>query len=163
MTVLILAAERDTSADRMVKTLERRGVPLVRFDTAWFPERASIDAELCNGRWTGALTVGEHGVKLEALRSIWYRNPSAYRFPSYLSATERHWAMVEAKLGIGGVLFALPVLWLNYPARIADCYKPLQLATAARCGLTVMGAQGARCTGVRRGRACVCRRHPRRE
>lgn len=137
MTVLILAPERDISADRMVKNLEHREVPIVRFDTAWFPERASIDAELRGTHWTGSLTVGERRVNLEDLESIWYRNPSAYKFPERLSATERHWAMSEAKLGIGGVLFALPVLWLNYPARIADCYKPLQLVTAARCGLAV--------------------------
>jgi glutathione synthase/RimK-type ligase-like ATP-grasp enzyme len=44
---------------------------------------------------------------------------------------------VEARLGVGGVLFAMPVLWLNYPSRVVDCYKPVQLVTAARCGLTV--------------------------
>jgi glutathione synthase/RimK-type ligase-like ATP-grasp enzyme len=32
----------------------------------------------------------------------------------------------------------LPVRWVNHPGREADAaYKPLQLATAARCGLTV--------------------------
>lgn len=137
MTVLLLAPERDISADRMVRVLERRGVPVVRFDTAWFPERASVDAELRNGQWVGSLSVGTRNVELQSLRSIWYRNPSAFRFPDGLSATERQWAMNEAKLGLGGVLFALPVLWLNYPERAVDCYKPVQLVTAARCGLRV--------------------------
>lgn len=35
------------------------------------------------------------------------------------------------------MLWSLPALWVNHPARQADLYKPLQLAVAARCGLTV--------------------------
>lgn len=45
----------------------------------------------------------------------------------------------EAKLGVGGVLLALPdVLWVNRPDLAATAvYRPVQWATAARCGLTV--------------------------
>ena len=46
--------------------------------------------------------------------------------------------MWEAKLGLGGLLIDLDVLWVNHPSREADAsYKPVQLATAARCRLTV--------------------------
>ncbi|ONI83534.1 hypothetical protein ALI22I_34145 [Saccharothrix sp. ALI-22-I] len=138
MTVLILAPELDLTADRMVKALEDRAVPVVRMDTAWFPQRAGIDAELRNGRWMGTLSAAERTVELEGLRSIWYRSPSAFGFPEGMTATEQHWAMTEAKLGLGGVLASLPVKWVNHPARNADAsYKPVQLVTAARCGLTV--------------------------
>ncbi len=138
MTVLILAPERDFTTDRMVKVLEHRDVPVARVDTAWFPQRASIDAELRNGRWVGTLSVGGRTIALEGLRSIWYRSPSAFGLPVELSATERNWAMSETKLGLGGVLASLPVKWINHPSRNADAaYKPVQLVTAARCGLTV--------------------------
>ena len=140
MTVLILASERDFTADRMVKELERRAVPVARVDTAWFPQRASIDAQLCKGRWVGTLSAGGRAIVLEGLRSVWYRSPSAFSFPAELSATERNWAMSETKLGLGGVLASLPVKWINHPSRDADAaYKPVQLVTAARCGLTVTG------------------------
>ncbi len=45
----------------------------------------------------------------------------------------------EAKLGVGGVLLALPdVLWVNRPDLAATAvYRPVQWAAAARCGLTV--------------------------
>jgi glutathione synthase/RimK-type ligase-like ATP-grasp enzyme len=77
-------------------------------------------------------------VALEDVRSIWYRSPGAFEFPDTLSTTERQWAMTESKLGLGGVLAALPVRWVNHPARNADAsYKPVQLVTAARCGLHV--------------------------
>jgi len=138
MTVLVLAPERDFTADRMVVALERRGTPVARVDTAWFPRHADIDARLRNGRWVGTLSAHGRTISLEGLRSVWYRNPSAFAFPAELSATERSWAMSESKLGLGGVLASLPVRWINHPSRNADAaYKPVQLVTAARCGLIV--------------------------
>lgn len=138
MTVLVLAAELDFTADRMITALEDRCVPVVRVDTAWFPQRASLDAELRAGRWTGRLTTVDRSIELEEVRSVWYRSPGAFTFPDSMSPTERHWAMTESKLGLGGVLASLPVLWVNHPSRNADAsYKPVQLVTAARCGLTV--------------------------
>ncbi|WP_112273541.1 ATP-grasp ribosomal peptide maturase [Lentzea terrae] len=138
MTVLILAPELDITADRMVKVLEGREVPVARVDTAWFPQRASIDAELRNGQWMGTLSAGGRVIALEELRSIWYRSPGAFALPAELSPTERHWAMTETKLGLGGVLTSLPIPWINHPSRNADAsYKPVQLVTAARCGLMV--------------------------
>jgi ATP-grasp ribosomal peptide maturase len=138
MTVLILAAERDFTADRMVTALGERGTQIARVDTAWFPLRATLGAEFRGGRWSGTLGAGGWRIALEGLRSIWYRSPSAFQFPPELTETERHWAMGEAKLGLGGVLAALDVRWVNHPNRSADAsYKPLQLAVAARCGLDV--------------------------
>lgn len=138
MTVLILAPELDLTADRMVKALEDRAVPVFRLDTAWFPQKAGIAAELRNGRWVGTVSAAGRTVELEGLRSIWYRSPSAFDFPEGMSPTERHWAMSEAKLGLGGVLASQPVKWVNLPARNADAsYKPVQLVTAARCGMAV--------------------------
>jgi hypothetical protein len=66
--------------------------------------------------------------------------PAAFAFPPELTEVERAYAHREARLGFGGVLAALPdVLWVTHPNRAADAmYKPLQLATAAACGLHVV-------------------------
>lgn len=55
MTVLILAGERDVSADRMVRALGDRGVPVFRADLGWFPQQLTLDAELRDavGGWSG--------------------------------------------------------------------------------------------------------------
>jgi len=138
VTVLILAGERDVSADRMVRALGDRGVPVFRADMGWFPETLTLDAELHDGRWVGRLVTPHREVALEKLRSVWYRSPSIFRFPAGLSGTERQQALHEAKLGVVGVLGALPVLWVNHPSRRADAgYKPRQLVAAARAGLPV--------------------------
>jgi len=138
VTVLILAGERDVSADLMVRALGDRGVPVFRADLGWFPQQLTLDAELRDGRWVGRLATPHREVALEKLRSVWYRSPSTFRFPAAMSDTERQHAQHEAKLGVGGVLGALPVLWVNHPGRHADAgYKPRQLVAAARAGLAV--------------------------
>ncbi len=55
----------------------------------------------------------------------------ANRRPSRLSEPERAHAHREGKLGLGGVLSSLPVLWVNHPNRLADAlYKPMQLVVS---------------------------------
>lgn len=139
MTVLVLATERDVSVDRMVRALTDRGVPVFRADMSWFPQRLTLDAELRAGRWVGRLATAHRAVALEEVRSVWYRNPSNFRFPAAMSGTERRHAQHEAKLGVGGVLASLPVRWVNPPGRHADAgHKPRQLVAAARAGLDVL-------------------------
>jgi ATP-grasp ribosomal peptide maturase len=138
MSVLILAEEHDVSADYMVRALQRRSVDVFRVDLGWFPAQLSFAAELRGNRWTGHLRTPAHTVNLEDVHAVWYRSPTAFRLPAGLTAEERRIAFTEAKLGLGGVLASLNALWVNHPARSADAaYKPLQLVTAARCGLTV--------------------------
>jgi ATP-grasp ribosomal peptide maturase len=137
MTVLVLAPERDLSADRMVAELDARGVAVFRVDTAWFPSRLTLEARLVEGRWVGLLATPERMVGLEVIRSVWYRTPSTFRFPEGLNPAEWQHAFLEAKFGIGGVLGGLNALWVNHPNRAAAAYKPVQLAAAARCGLHV--------------------------
>lgn len=140
MTVLILAQDADAPTDAVVAELTRRKIAVFRADTSWFPRRLVLDAELTGGRWTGTLSTDHRSVRLGDIRAIWYRDPSAFVFPPELTEVERAYAHREARLGFGGVLAALPgVLWVNHPNRAADAmYKPLQLATAAACGLHVV-------------------------
>ncbi|WP_370948320.1 ATP-grasp ribosomal peptide maturase [Amycolatopsis sp. cg5] len=138
MAVLVLAEERDATADKMVLALRDREAVVHRLNTAWFPERLSISARLRDGRWSGRLRTEHHVVELADIHSIWYRSPKAYCFPRGLNSAEQEHAKTEAKYGIGGVLMSLPVLWVNHPARLAcSAYKPHQLAVAARSGLRV--------------------------
>ncbi|MBV8539046.1 MAG: ATP-grasp ribosomal peptide maturase [Pseudonocardiales bacterium] len=138
MTVLVLAREFDPTADAVVTVLGERGVPVFRTDLAAFPTHLRLDARLAGGRWTGRLWNAHHAVALEEIRSIWNRSPATYRFPDTLTAAEREFCYREAKLGVGGVLAALDVLWANHPNRCADAiFKPYQWKTAADCGLAV--------------------------
>jgi ATP-grasp ribosomal peptide maturase len=138
VTVLILARDFDPTADAVVQALAAAGVPVFRTDLADFPTRLSFEARLDGGRWTGRLWNAHHSAALDDIRSIWNRGPSTYRFDSELSPQERDFCHREAKLGLGGVLASLDVLWVNHPNRCADAiFKPYQWKIAAECGLRV--------------------------
>ncbi len=138
MTVLVLTEECDPTADRVISELHRREVPVFRCDTSWFPDRLHLAAQLDSDGWSGMLRTPHRAVELSDLRAIWYRRPTVFSFPEGMSGPEREHAGWEAKFGLGGVLMSLPILQVNHPSREADaCYKPYQLATATRCGLTV--------------------------
>ncbi|MGH3853242.1 MAG: ATP-grasp ribosomal peptide maturase [Pseudonocardiaceae bacterium] len=138
MTVVIFAQDCDAPVDQVIRRLTDRDVPVFRADTSWFPQHLTIDARLESGRWVGCLSTDHHRVDLDDIRSIWYRDPTAFDFPANLSQPERRFAFREARLGLGGVLASLDTLWVNHPNRASDAiYKPLQLATAVKCGLAV--------------------------
>ncbi|MGH3793556.1 MAG: ATP-grasp ribosomal peptide maturase [Pseudonocardiaceae bacterium] len=138
MTVLILAREFDPTADAVVQSLADREVPVFRTDLSDFPSRLCLNAELRDGSWSGWLWNDHREVRLVDVRSIWNRNPSTYVFPASMTAAEQDFAYREAKLGLGGVLAALDVLWANHPNRCADAiFKPYQWKVAAECGLLV--------------------------
>lgn len=120
MTVLVLARDFDPTVDAVVLTLAERQVPVFRTDLRDFPTWLGLDAELRDGRWSGRLWTREREVRLEDVRSVWYRNPSSYRFMVTLSADERAFAHREATLGLGGMLASLDALWANHPNRCAD-------------------------------------------
>ncbi|OXM43058.1 MvdC/MvdD family ATP grasp protein [Amycolatopsis alba] len=138
MTVLVLARDFDPTADAVIAALAARHVPVFRTDLAAFPAQLRLDARLRNGTWTGRLWNAHHEVDLADIRSIWNRNPSPYQVDSALPADVQDFCHREAKLGFGGVLAALYVLWANHPNRCADAmFKPYQWKVAAGCGLTV--------------------------
>lgn len=138
MTVLVLADDLDPSADAMILELGRRGVPVARLNTEWFPQLLTLDAEFVSGRWQGSLNTEERHIDLADIWSVWRRSPTTFRFPAGLTAPERQHAHTEAKLGLGGVLMSLPVRWVNLPDHASTAgYKPIQLAVAAAAGLTV--------------------------
>lgn len=154
MTVVILSQECDAPVDQVICKLAERDVPVFRCDTSWFPQRLTLDAWLENGRWAGCLATDHHRVDLDDIRAIWYRDPTSFDFPADLSQPERRFCFREARLGLGGVLASLDTLWVNLPNRASDAiYKPLQLTTAATCGLAVPR------TLVTNDAVAVCRFH----
>jgi ATP-grasp ribosomal peptide maturase len=135
-TVLVLTHTFDPTADYVVTELNRRGVPVFRCDPGEFPKRLTLAARLGTG-WVGSLCLPEREVRLEDIGCAYYRRPTMFDLPGGLSDDVRRWASQEARMGLGGVLSALP-RWLNHPGHIAAAeYKPVQLHIANLCGLAV--------------------------
>lgn len=136
-TVAVLTHWLDPTADHVIEELNRRRVPVFRFDTAEFPERLDVSALLGIDGWSGALRTARREVRLDEVAGIYYRRPSDFELSGDMSDPERRWARAEARLGFGGLLSSLPG-WLNHPSRIAEAeFKPRQLAAARMAGLRV--------------------------
>jgi len=136
---LVLTHPFDPTADYVVSELNRRGAPVFRCDPGEFPQRLSVTARLDrNGMgWVGSLCLPEREVSLSEVGCVYYRRPTVFDLPAGMSEQVRRWAAGEARIGLGGVLSALP-RWLNHPAAIGAAeYKPVQLAHARACGLAV--------------------------
>lgn len=135
-TVLILTCAEDATADAVTAELARRDTRVVRMDTGDFPTALRLSATTADGGWTGRLATDDTSVDLADVRSVYFRRPTRFRLPAGMSQADEVFAAVEARHGFGGLLASLDVLWVNEPIRQAAAeYKPLQLATAAACGL----------------------------
>lgn len=136
--VLVVADDNDSTSDDVCAVLDDRGVEVFRVDTADFPGRLELDARLPGTEWAGSLSRDKDKLDLTLVRSVYCRRPRPFEVPAHLTAAERWHAATECRYGLGGVLTALPVPYLNHPSRSADAaYKPRQLRDLAACGLTV--------------------------
>ncbi|MGQ0837430.1 ATP-grasp ribosomal peptide maturase [Actinokineospora sp.] len=132
--MVVVGTKDDATATVVAHELKRRDRPVHRVDLGDFPARLGFAAELAGTGWQGKAG----GLDLADIKAVYYRRPTRFTFPTELSAADHAFATEEARLGIGGVLSTVDGTWVNNPARIAVAeYKPLQLSTAARCGLTV--------------------------
>ncbi|WP_327156354.1 ATP-grasp ribosomal peptide maturase [Streptomyces tubercidicus] len=145
--VLVCTEYEDATADLVIAELNRRRVPVLRFDPGRdFPAPAVLAARIgaggtsrtkSGGGWDGRLTVGERTADLSAVRALYHRRPSPY--PTDSGEQGGRFAAQENRRGLGGVLGALPgCLYLSHPQAIARAeYKPAQLSAATRVGLSI--------------------------
>lgn len=137
--MLVLTADLDPTADLVVDQLNRRGVPLWRVDPGDFPEELALDAEFGSSGWCGRLAAGGRGIDLSVLRAVYWRRPSAHRFPVALPVGTRRTCERQSRAGLRGVLLSLPdVTWVSDPRRIEESNdKARQLQAFRSAGLAV--------------------------
>ncbi|MFY9808727.1 MAG: ATP-grasp ribosomal peptide maturase [Pseudonocardiaceae bacterium] len=134
----MLTAHEDRTTDAVISELNQRGASIARIDTGDFPIRSQLAATISATGVEGRLRAPDVEVGLSSVQSVYYRRPTRFRFSEGLSDADTLLAATEARLGFGGVLAALDVLWLNHPAQVAIAeYKPVQLRIATQCGMRI--------------------------
>lgn len=137
-TVLVLTQQLDAHADLVIAELNQREVPVMRFDTADFPQRATLVARNTRGSWEGTLETSDRSLELGQIASILYRRPTPFELDPSLSPSGQQFASAEARMAIGGLLRSAKCAWINHPEKIVSAdYKPWQLQIASDCGLEV--------------------------
>ncbi len=137
-TVLVLTQQLDFHADLVITELNRRSIPVVRFDTADFPLRATLIAHSQTGSWEGAIVTEHRTIAFDQIGSIWYRRPTPFELDPMLSPSGQQFASAEARMALGGLLRSVDCLWVNHPEKMVSAdYKPYQLKVAGECGLEI--------------------------
>lgn len=138
--VLVVTEVDDATADMVIAELNKRDVPVVRFDPADIGAGLTVSARFgtCPAPVAGQVRTQSRTVALEEVRSVYWRRP---RWPlfTHLGGDDARFAAAQVRYGLGGILYALDgPLWVNQPQRIAAAdYKPAQLALAAQLGLAI--------------------------
>lgn len=138
--VLVVSEQVDAATDMVVDELNMRDIPVIRLDAERFPQHLTLAAEhgADSTGWRGTLDDGRRPVRLEDVRAVYYRRPGRSHIADSVEEPYRLWARDQADAAFLNILSALPARWMNNPH--ADRYaahKPIQVPTAARCGLSV--------------------------
>ncbi|QEU90529.1 ATP-grasp ribosomal peptide maturase [Streptomyces kanamyceticus] len=138
--VLVATEADDLTADMVINELNRRGVPVTRFNPADIGAALTVSAQFgsCPAPVAGQLRTPSRTVDLAQVRSVYWRRPVWPAF-GHLGPDDARFAAAQTRYGLGGTLYALDgPLWVNHPLHNAAAdYKPAQLAIAQRLGLTV--------------------------
>lgn len=137
--VLVLTNPCDTVADRVVQGLRDSGCPVARFDPADMPLRCTMTMGM-GGHDAPPYLYRNYGpgIRLDQIKSIWYRRPGSFVLPTYSSGHTERFAASELAMALGGALRSLDCFWMNQPGAIVEAdYKIDQLVRAAKIGLSV--------------------------
>lgn len=138
--VLVVAERLDASADMVVDQLNQRGAVVMRFDSADFPQHLTLTAHHrpTGTGWEGVLADEHRSVRLEEVRSVYYRRPGRPVISNHVTEPYATWAQNQADAAMLNLLSALPARWINNPHldRVA-AHKPQQLVAATSAGLRV--------------------------
>ncbi|WP_326699076.1 ATP-grasp ribosomal peptide maturase [Streptomyces sp. NBC_01754] len=139
--VAVVTEVDDVTADMVITELNKRGVPVVRFDPSDIGDRLLLSARF--GAHPAASPAGHfrtpsRASALEGVRSVYWRRPT-WPYFEHLDDPDARFAAAQVRHGLGGTLYALPnAHYVNHPLRNFTAeHKPLQLAVAERIGLTV--------------------------
>jgi glutathione synthase/RimK-type ligase-like ATP-grasp enzyme len=134
--ILLLSHKNDSTAQRVLEQIHRRGYQTLLFDTAAFPTQATLSASFHETGWQGTFTSGGTVYDLASIHSIYVRRPNHYQVREGFPEIIQRFSENEAYRGFGGVLRSLKCLWVNpLDAQRAAGFKPLQLQMAQDVGL----------------------------
>ena len=138
--VLVATEVDDPTADLVITELNRRKVPVVRFNPADIGDGLTVSTEFgtSSDGVAGLLRTSSRTAHLARVRAVYWRRPTWPTFP-HLGPDDARFAAAQVRHGLAGSLFSLSgPLWVNHPLRIAAAdYKPAQLALAQRLGFIV--------------------------
>jgi ATP-grasp ribosomal peptide maturase len=138
--VLVATEADDLTADMVITELNRRAVPVVRFNPADIGADLTVAASFGThpAAVVGQVRTPSRTADLTRVRAVYWRRPEWPAF-SRMEPDDARFAAAQVRYGLGGSLYAMEgPLWVNHPLHIAAAdYKPSQLALAQQLGMAV--------------------------
>jgi hypothetical protein len=136
--ILIISARRDSHARVVAQEIAKRGVPVAIGDVSewgagakWSMSPHTVD----DTRWIGAEGAT---IQLNSVRSIWCRRVYQPHYdPALRDIADRRFVQRQWNDMLWGTIMSLDAELLSDPFKQRAATKPLQLAVAARVGLTI--------------------------
>ncbi len=138
-TVLVITSNHDSHASAVIAELQKRSVPVFRFQPEDFPHACSISIDIRDGRIEGEIHTAYHRVAFDDICAAWYRrsrNVFAER-PNLTSEKLDNYINAQSTATVIALCESLRTMWVGNPHRLRRAeIKALQLAEAAKAGLT---------------------------
>lgn len=138
--LLIISDLQDDSVSMVVRRFEERGVPVLWWDEADFPERTVVSTELAAGSCRQIMTHEGVSHDLAEVTAVWHRRPNPPAASSVTDPSQRAYAEEVARQVLQGVYELMPTdRWM--PARpkhmIRMDNKLFHLRRAVELGFTI--------------------------
>ena len=131
--IVVVSAQRDLHALRVLEELQRRGAPATLLDLGEYPQRLHLSLE-----WPGhRFRVGD--IDFSEVRAVWWRRPQPFVLHDEVrDATDRAFAWAEIDAAFNGLWLSLDAFWINHPTRDEEASrKVLQLQLAEELGMRI--------------------------
>lgn len=136
--VLILSSKEDVHATTVTNYLHKLGCETVFWRFENFVQDSRLDFCLSQTPSQSAFSLNIDGlpVDMRSIHAVWFRRPGPLRSKRFTQPWVSDLIEVEARHGLLGMLYGLPALWVNFPARDkVAVLKIFQLQVAQAAGL----------------------------
>lgn len=139
MSVLVVTAHDDVTADLVVTELDRKGYPVHRIDPSDLPDKLRVTGVVADGVARMVLEDEHRSTSTADIKAVYWRKPSVPRITEgTLPPNVQAWIADESRAALFGLLRTLHVEWVNHPDRNEVArHKAPQLLAAREAGMDV--------------------------
>jgi glutathione synthase/RimK-type ligase-like ATP-grasp enzyme len=140
--IVVFTQMDDPHSDDVIMSIGQLGHEVIRLNTDDITANVNVSLTLDMNKkmWSGKIKIltNSRSIDLDSIRSIWWRRPGAFVFPSDFSLQERVFSIEETQHVLNGIWASLDCYWISHPENIRQAnWKGEQLKRAIKFGFEV--------------------------